>query len=70
MRYSVKIRQLLFAVFIFGMLLFNQPILGIFNNGTIAGIPNLLFYIFLIWGIIILVMALITLINPTKTKKN
>lgn len=71
MRSSAKIMQLFLAVFFAGLILFNQPIMSIFTNkGTVLGIPVLLFYIFFVWAILILLMALISLYNKSKVKNN
>ena len=70
-RSSAKIRQLLLAVFILGLFLFNQPILGIFNEPkTILGVPAILFYVFLVWALLILLIVLITLMFKSKAKNN
>jgi len=51
----------LIALFLAGMVLFNYPILSLFNfNSTVLGIPILYFYIFLAWCLVIGLMVLIT----------
>jgi len=71
MRSSIKIRQLFLVIFIFGFILFNQPILSIFDKkNMIIGMPVMLFYIFLVWGILILLMALISSLYKSKIKNN
>ena len=48
----------LIAVFLFGVLLFTPPFIGIFNNPQlIFGIPNLYLYLFTAWTLLILLMA-------------
>lgn len=49
----------LVALCLLGCLLFNYPILALFNvNGAVFGIPILYFYIFSAWAALILLMAL------------
>ena len=46
------------AVCMLGMVLFNYPILALFNVwGTVAGIPVLYAYIFVAWAALIALMA-------------
>jgi len=46
------------ALCMLGMLLFNFPILAIFNvPGTLLGVPVLYAYIFIAWAILIALMA-------------
>jgi hypothetical protein len=43
-----------------GLLLFNYPILALFNvSGTLFGIPTLYAYIFIAWAALIALMALV-----------
>jgi len=52
--------QRLVAVFLLGMLLFNYPLLAVFNGAAEAfGVPLLYAYIFLCWGLLIALMALV-----------
>lgn len=52
--------QRLIAAFLLGCLVFNYPILALFNqDGTIYGIPVLFVYIFGIWLLLIVVMMII-----------
>jgi hypothetical protein len=52
--------QRLIAAFLFGCLVFNYPILALFNRaGTVYGIPVLFVYIFAIWLLLIAVMMFI-----------
>ena len=46
------------ALCMLGMLLFNFPILGLFNvPGTLFGVPVLYAYIFMAWAALIALMA-------------
>ena len=48
------------ALCMLGMLLFNYPILALFNvSGTLFGVPLLYAYIFIAWAALIASMALI-----------
>ena len=52
--------QRLIALCLFGFLLFNFPILALFNvPGTLFGVPLLYVYIFAAWGLLIALMALV-----------
>jgi len=43
-----------------GMLLFNYPILALFNvPGTVFGVPVLYAYIFIVWAALIALMAML-----------
>jgi hypothetical protein len=51
----------LFALFLLGALLFTPPWLGVFDRPRlVAGIPLLYLYLFVAWGLLILLMALVT----------
>lgn len=51
----------LVGIFLLFALLFNFPIIGIFSkNGTLIGIPSLYFYLFLVWGLLIVLMYLMS----------
>jgi hypothetical protein len=51
--------QRLIALFILGCLLFNYPVLSLFNVAAIAfGVPVLYAYIFAAWALLIALMAL------------
>jgi hypothetical protein len=51
----------LVAVFLLGVLLFNYPLLALFNRDvSVFGIPLLYAYIFLAWALLIGLLALIT----------
>jgi hypothetical protein len=43
-----------------GLLLFNYPILALFNlSGTVFGVPVLYAYLFIAWAALIAVMAIV-----------
>jgi hypothetical protein len=48
------------ALFMLGLLLFNYPILALFNlSGTVFGVPVLYAYIFVAWAALIALMAIV-----------
>ncbi|MBX3672075.1 MAG: hypothetical protein K8F93_01590 [Burkholderiales bacterium] len=48
------------SLFLLGCLLFNYPVLAVFNVGaTAAGIPVLYVYLFVAWGLLIALAAAI-----------
>ena len=50
----------LIALFIFGCLLFNYPVLSLFNVAAVAfGVPVLYAYIFAAWALLVALMALV-----------
>jgi hypothetical protein len=52
--------QRFIALCILGILLFNFPVLALFNvPGTLLGIPVLYAYIFIAWGVLIGLLALV-----------
>jgi hypothetical protein len=52
--------QHLAALFLFGNILFNYPLLAIFNrSSTVFGIPLLYGYIFVAWAVLIGLLALV-----------
>ena len=52
--------QRLAALCLFGLLLFNFPLLAVFNvQATVFGIPLLYAYFFVAWGSLIALMALV-----------
>ena len=52
--------QRLVAVFLFGCLLFNYPLLYLFNiDQRLFGIPLLYVYMFAAWGLLIALTALV-----------
>jgi hypothetical protein len=51
--------QRLIALFIFGWLLFNYPVLSLFNVAAmILGVPVLYAYIFAAWALLVALMAI------------
>lgn len=59
MKPSIK-GQRLIAAFLFGCLVFNYPILALFNQDrSVFGIPVLFVYIFGIWLLLIVMMMII-----------
>ena len=58
MNASVSKSQRFIALCMLGMLLFNYPILALFNvTGTVLGVPLLYAYIFVAWAALIAMMA-------------
>ena len=52
--------QRLIALFIFGCLLFNYPILSLFNVAReVFGVPVLYAYIFAAWALLVALMAIV-----------
>ena len=52
--------QRLVALFLLGCLLLNYPLLSLFNRlGTVLGIPIMYFWLFAVWGLMIVLMALV-----------
>jgi hypothetical protein len=52
--------QRLVALSMLGCLLFNYPVLALFNDpGILFGIPVLYVYIFAVWGLLILLIAIV-----------
>ena len=50
----------LVALFLFGFVLLNYPILSLLNiNITVFGLPLLYIYIFSVWGLLIFLSALV-----------
>jgi hypothetical protein len=50
--------QRLIALFLLGVILFNYPLLYLFNQShEVAGIPILYTYIFIAWGLLIAAFA-------------
>ena len=48
------------ALCMLGLLLFNYPILALFNvTGTVFGVPLLYAYIFIAWALLIAMMAFV-----------
>ena len=52
--------QRLAALFALGALLFNYPLLALFNRAlVVAGVPLLYLYVFLAWALLITLLALV-----------
>ena len=50
----------LVALFLLGLLLLNYPILYLFEKaGEVAGVPLLFAYVFMVWALLIGLMALV-----------
>jgi hypothetical protein len=48
------------ALCMLGLLLFNYPILALFNlSGTVFGVPVLYAYLFVAWAVLIALMAIV-----------
>jgi TRAP-type C4-dicarboxylate transport system permease small subunit len=65
--------QLLMGLFLLGCVLFNYPILTLFNRRTtLFGIPLLYLYLFIVWATIIVAIMLITKARKkaTRSKRN
>ncbi len=52
--------QRLAALFVLGTLLFNYPLLALFNHPVlVAGVPLLYLYIYTAWAVLIVLLALV-----------
>ena len=59
-RESAAKGQRLIALFVLGCLLFNYPVLSLFNVSAEAfGVPVLYAYIFAAWALLVVLMALV-----------
>ena len=59
MNEQVKSQQFV-ALCMLGLVLFNYPILALFNvPGTLLGVPVLYAYLFIAWAVLIALMALV-----------
>ena len=57
--------QRLIALFLLGWVLFNFPMLSLFNQqATLLGIPSLYVYIFAAWALVVALMAWIAERRP------
>ena len=60
----------LFCLFLLGWLIFNYPIISLFNHELfIFGIPILFVFLFFAWILIIIAMVFITRIHPKTHHK-
>lgn len=58
MNRSIITGQRLVAIFLLGSVLFNYPLIALFNKpGEVLGIPLLYFYLFGVWILLIALMA-------------
>jgi len=58
-RFNVRGERLV-ALCLLGVLLFNYPLLAIFNvQATVAGIPVLYAYFFIAWGALVALIAIV-----------
>ncbi len=58
----------LFGLFLLGVLLFNFPILYLFNRqALLLGVPLLYFYLFAAWLLVILLMLVISHSKPGRS---
>ncbi|MEM7749552.1 MAG: hypothetical protein AAF346_14970 [Pseudomonadota bacterium] len=58
----------LVALFLFAVLLFTPPLILIFDsNSTVLGFPALYLYLFIAWGILIALLALIIEFSTHQT---
>lgn len=59
--------QRLVALFFLGVVLFNHPILSLFNQPVlVAGLPLLFLYLFAVWCGLIVLIGLTTGIRPRR----
>ncbi len=55
----------LVALFLFGCMLYNYPLLSLFNSdASIGGVPILFAYVFAVWMLLIAVIALVVERSP------
>lgn len=70
MKEQLKEQKLLLLSIVF-MILFNFPIISIFNfETTINGIPTLYFYVFTLWIILIIIIFITVNKDSNETKRN
>ena len=56
----MKKRERLVGVFLLGVVLFNYPLLAVFNRtAEVLGVPLVYVYIFAAWGLVIVLLALV-----------
>ena len=54
-------KQRLVAVFLCGVLLLYSPVISLFDQASLwFGVPVLFLYLFIVWGVLVAVMAWIT----------
>jgi peptidoglycan/LPS O-acetylase OafA/YrhL len=52
-------RDQLLGLFVLGLALFNPPLLYLFSGGTVFGWPLLYVYIFVVWALVIAIVAIV-----------
>jgi len=63
--------KLLVALFLFGFVLLNYPLLSLLNiNRTVSGLPLIYLYIFGIWGLLIFLAALVMCRSKKRINKS
>jgi len=66
---ELMISRRLFALFLLGCLLFNYPILSLFNlDSFLFGIPLLYLYMFVVWTVLIVMIVFVT--RPRKKTRS
>lgn len=61
MRRLALMKQRLVAVFLCGVLLLYSPVISLFDQALLwFGVPVLYLYLFIVWGLLVAVMAWIT----------
>ena len=66
-----KKNKRLVALFLFGCVLLNYPIISLFNlNVFVFGLPLLYIYIFGIWGLLILLSAWVTRVRSRENTEH
>ena len=64
MTLDAAISRRLFGLFLLGVILFNYPILSLFNlEAFLFGIPMLYLYVFSVWMLLIVLIAFVTRIT-------
>jgi len=61
MRRLALMKQRLVAIFLYGVLLLYSPVISLFDQARLwFGVPVLYLYLFIVWGILVTVMAWVT----------
>lgn len=67
----LRLRESWVILFIMGFIMMNFPFLHIFNKSdTVFGLPLMFLYLFVGWGISILIIYLFTLANGDSDEKH
>jgi len=62
-----KKNRFLVFIFLLGIVLFNYPVLSLFNlNIMVSGVPLLYLYLFFVWGLIIGLIAMAARLYDSK----